>query len=97
METITQDNAVVDNPGASRFYFPVDGAVAVAHYEIRDGRIVLTHTEVPQRLSGRGVGSALAGGVFETIRRKGGRVIVTCPFMAAYASRHPEYADLLDG
>jgi predicted GNAT family acetyltransferase len=52
---------------------------------------------VPQELSGRGIGSKLARGVFEHLRRRGARVVTKCPFMAAYGARHPEYAAMLDG
>jgi predicted GNAT family acetyltransferase len=88
---------VTDNPTEGRFELALDGAIAVAYYKIVDGRIVLTHTEVPQQFSGQGIGSRLARGVFETIRSRGQRAIAKCPFMAAYASRHPEFAALLDG
>src|SRR3954464_5610536 len=54
------DNAVKDNPAESRFELPVENELAVAYYQIRDGRFVLTHTEVPQHLSGQGIGSTLA-------------------------------------
>ena len=36
---------------------PVGEALAVAYYQNEDGRVVLTHTEVPRELSGRGIGS----------------------------------------
>lgn len=92
------DAEIRDNPEMHRFELPLDGdAVAVSYYTEEDGRVVLLHTEVPQELSGRGIGSRLARGVFESLRTKGRRVIAKCPFMAAYASRHPEYLALLDG
>ena len=88
---------VVDRPENHRFELAVDGEIAAAYYRIEDGRVVLTHTEVPQRLSGRGVGSHLARGVFDLLRASGRRVIARCPFMAAYAARHTEYQSLIDG
>jgi uncharacterized protein len=91
------DAQVVDNPSEHRFEMPVGEALALAYYKDEGGRIVLTHTEVPQELSGRGIGSKLARGVFEHLRAKGSRVVARCPFMASYASRHPEYAAMLDG
>jgi predicted GNAT family acetyltransferase len=91
------DTGVVENPEKSRFELPVAGEVAVAYYR-RDGdRITLTHTEVPQHLSGQGIGSRLAKGVFEALRADGRRAVAKCPFMAAYASRHPEFGRLLEG
>jgi predicted GNAT family acetyltransferase len=91
------DMEVLDNPAEQRFEMPVGEALAVAYYRNEDGRVVLTHTEVPQELSGRGIGSKLAEGVFEHLRGNSSRVVAKCPFMAAYASRRPEYAAMLDG
>jgi predicted GNAT family acetyltransferase len=91
------NSQVADNPRKKRFELPVGDALAVAYYKDENGRIVLLHTEVPQELSGRGIGSKLARGVFEALRARGGRVVAKCPFMAAYAGRHPEYAGMLDG
>jgi hypothetical protein len=88
---------VVDNPSEHRFELPAGDALAVAYYAAEDGRILLLHTEVPQALSGQGIGSRLAKGVFETLRQRRARVVAKCPFMASYAARHPEYAALLDG
>lgn len=91
------DSEVVDNPAQSRLELTVDDATAAAYCRIEYGRFVLIHTEVPQELSGHGIGSRLAHGVFEAIRGSGPRLITECPFMAAHAGHHPEYATLLDG
>ena len=87
---------VIDHPDRSRFELALDDDVAVACYRLQGDRIVLTHTEVPPRFSGQGVGSRLAQGVFDAIRASGRKAVAECPFMAAYAGRHPECADLLD-
>ncbi|AWC25692.1 GNAT family N-acetyltransferase [Aminobacter sp. P9b] len=91
------DGHVVDNPAMSRYELALGDEVAAAYYRIEDNRIVLVHTEVPQAFAGQGIGSRLAKGVFEAIKSSGRRAIAKCPFMATYASRHPEYLALLDG
>jgi len=92
------ESDIRDNPSMSRFEMPLGcGGIAVAYYKVEDGRVVLLHTEVPQELSGLGYGSRLARGVFEALRRDRKRVNAKCPFMSSYATRHPEYAALLDG
>lgn len=91
------DAHVVDNPAMGRYELALGDDVAAAYYRIEDNRIVLVHTEVPYEFTGQGIGSMLAKGVFEAIRSSGRRAIAKCPFMAAYASRHPEYMALLDG
>jgi uncharacterized protein len=88
---------VVDNPAESRFELDLGEAVAVAYYKLDGDTITLLHTEVPEELSGRGIGSRLAKGVFETLQTRGLRVVAKCPFMAAHATRHPEYARMLVG
>ena len=92
------ESDIRDNPAMSRFEMSLgDDALAVAYYQVEDGRVVLLHTEVPQELSGLGYGSRLAHGVFEALRRDSKRVIAKCPFMSSYAIRHPEFSALLDG
>jgi uncharacterized protein len=87
---------LVDNAAQRRFEMTVDGAVAFVEYAPRAGNTLeLIHTEVPQALSGRGVGSRLAQAVLEHARGRGAGVVPTCEFMAAYIARHPEFRDLL--
>jgi predicted GNAT family acetyltransferase len=86
---------VFDNPQESRFELPLEGGAALAYYRLEGDTVVLTHTEVPEHLSGQGIGSRLAKDVFETVRTRGQKVVTECPFMASYGQRHPEYADLL--
>ena len=90
---------VIDNPAQHRFELAIDGSddIAAAYYRIDNGRVVLTHTEVPQAFSGQGIGSRLARGVFDAIRASGRKAVLKCPFMAAFYARHPEYSDIVDG
>ncbi|MBP2300658.1 GNAT family N-acetyltransferase [Azospirillum picis] len=88
------DAKVRNNTAHSRYELTVDDATAVAVYEIRDGAIAFTHTEVPRSLSGQGVGSALARGALDDARAAGKKVVPLCSFIAAYIERHPEYKDL---
>lgn len=86
--------SVIDNAAEHRFEMAVEGSVAFVAYRRDRDRIVLTHTEVPPALSGKGVGSKLAHDVLEQARGRGLRVVPRCPFIAAYLKRHPEYQDV---
>jgi predicted GNAT family acetyltransferase len=89
---------VRENVAQHRFELPIAGeALAVAYYTIEDGRVVLTHTEVPAAFSGQGIASRLAHGVFELLRRTGRKAVLKCPFMGEFFARHPEYADVVEG
>jgi uncharacterized protein len=96
MEERAPVSEVKDNPALSRFEMASGDAVAFVEYTRAGDRIVLTHTEVPQALSGQGVGSKLVRGTLDAVRAEGLKVVPRCGFVAAYVERHPEYRDLLD-
>lgn len=87
-------SVVRDNPATSRFEMTGD-STAFVEYRRAGGQIVLAHTEVPEVLSGQGVGSKLVRGTLEAVRAEGLKVVPRCGFVAAYIERHPEYRDLL--
>jgi predicted GNAT family acetyltransferase len=74
-----------ENPTLHRFELALDGgAMALACNFIEDGRLILTHTEVPAEFSGRGIGTRLANGTFELMRRSGRKAVLKCPFMGHF-------------
>jgi predicted GNAT family acetyltransferase len=86
---------LIDNSERQRFEMAVDGSVAFVTYRLNDDTLTLLHTEVPQALGGRGLGSALAQSVLDEARRRGLHVVPRCEFLAGYIQRHPAYADLV--
>lgn len=86
---------VTDNPAAHRFELVADGHTAIAVYKLDGDVITFTHTEVPEALGGRGIGSQLAKGALENVKTRGLRVVALCPFIKGYIGKHPEYAELV--
>ena len=87
---------VVDNPEASRLELRLgDRLVGLAQYRRRNGRMVLTHTEVDPSCSGRGLGSLLVRDALELARAEGLEVVPLCPFVGWYLGQHPEYEPLV--
>jgi predicted GNAT family acetyltransferase len=86
---------VRDNPAQHRFEAYVDGELCgFAEYRLRPGAIVFTHTEVLRE--GHGVGSALAQGALDAVRRDGElEVVPLCPFVKAWIEKHPDYQGLV--
>ncbi len=93
------DVVIRDNESEHRYEAFVDGARAgFAEYRLTRDTIVFTHTEVDDAFEGRGVGSALARGALDDVRRHGSRrVKPLCPFIKAWIEKHPDYADLVRG
>ena len=85
---------VSDNPAMHRFEMTSGDAVAFVEYQRVGGQIILTHTEVPEAMSGQGVGSKLVAGVLDKIRSEGAKVVAQCEFVAAFMERHPGYQSL---
>ncbi len=84
-----------NNEIAHRFEMTIDGHTAFAAYDLEPSRIVLTHTNVPPELGGRGIANELAKTALGYAREHGLKVVPQCPFMAKFIDRNPEYQDLL--
>ena len=87
--------AVVNNEAASRFEARLGDAVAFTEYRLHEGEIILPHTVVPEEFSGRGVGGKLAEAALSYAREEGLEVVPTCPFIAGYITKHPEWHDVV--
>ena len=94
---MTPPQQVRDNEERKSFEIDLgDGTFAFAQYNLIPGKIMFTHTEVPEAHGGQGLGSALIRFGLSAARERGLKVIPICPFFAAYMERHPEVQDLLD-
>jgi uncharacterized protein len=87
--------AVRDNKALSRFELDVEGDIAFANYRLTPSAVVITHTETPRALRGRGIASELVKGALALIRADGHKVIGACGFVVDYLRKHPEYADMV--
>ena len=81
---MTPDPLVQDHREASRFEAVVDGQVAFLQYERRPDAFVLVHTEVPESLRRRGIGSLLAKVGLQLARAEGLPLVVKCQFLRDY-------------
>jgi predicted GNAT family acetyltransferase len=86
---------VRDNKPRSRFELDVKGGTAFAVYRLTPQAVIITHTETPHALRGRGIASELVKGALDLIRADGHKVIAGCGFVADYLRKHPEEADLV--
>jgi predicted GNAT family acetyltransferase len=90
--------SVVDQPDRMRYEVRVDGRTGgFVAYRRHGGSVDLYHTEIDDAFEGRGLGGALARGALDDLRARGLRVVASCPFIAGWIERHPDYHDLLDG
>jgi predicted GNAT family acetyltransferase len=88
-------NQVRDSKAKNRFELDVQGKVAFANYRLTPGAVIITHTETPRDLRGRGIASELVNGALHLIRADGLKVVAGCGFVVDYLNQHPEFSDLV--
>jgi predicted GNAT family acetyltransferase len=59
-----------DNEARNRFELDIEGTFAFITYRKSAGAIALVHTDVPAKLSGRGVGSKLGRATLDAVRAR---------------------------
>jgi predicted GNAT family acetyltransferase len=89
--------SVVHDAAAQRFELrDGDAVLGFSAYLPAGPSVIVSHTEIEDGHEGEGLGSLLVGEMLTEIRASGKTVIPTCPFTAAFISRHPEFVDLVD-
>lgn len=84
------------NEDKSRYEIRLDGElVGLADYRDDDGVREFPHTEVDPTVRGHGLAGRLVGEALKETRAAGLKVEPTCPYVATYIQRHPEYSDLV--
>lgn len=91
-----EDLPVINNEEQLQFEIHSEGEMAFLVYRFYNSDIALMHTQVPDKISGKGIASTLAHHAFEWAKEHNRKVKVYCPFVAAYLKRHPQYEVLID-
>ncbi|MCP9200803.1 N-acetyltransferase [Gramella sp. GC03-9] len=78
----------------NKFEVLVENHVAFVTYKLHKDEISFMHTEVPEELSGKGIGSFLAKNVLEYAKKNHLKVKPYCPFIKAYIDKHEEYQEI---
>jgi hypothetical protein len=83
------------NPARQRFELELPEGLAFASYRMEGGVMLLTRTEVPAAVEGRGIAARLVQATLAHARDQGLQVRPLCSYVAAYMRRHPQTRDLL--
>jgi len=78
-----------------RFEIDQDGETAYLEYSLTGKVLALIHTEVPDKLRGKHLASALAETAFKYARDNHVKVDIVCPSVQGFIARHPEYSELV--
>ena len=90
-----EDIEIANNEADHNFEFVVEGHRSFIDYKIKDGKIYLVHTEVPEELEGRGIASVMVSKAFKYIEESGLKLVPLCSYVQSYLQRHPEWDRIL--
>ncbi len=81
------------------FFIDQDGewVAELTYVKTGDGEITIDHTEVDDKLRGKGIGEYLVKAVVEFARKNGLKIKPNCPFAKKIIDATPEYQDVLAG
>ena len=86
---------VINNEDQMHFEIKQGMDIAWLEYRYHKNEIVLMHTQVPERMKGEGVASAIAAYAFAFAKANNKKVKVFCHVVAAYLEKHPELKEQL--
>ena len=93
---MSNTETVINNPEKNRFEISHGSQLSKLEYRMKDDEFIdLVHTEVPEDLTGQGIGSSLVTAALEHARDNDLKAIPSCPFVASYVNRHPEWQDIV--
>lgn len=90
-----QSAQVEHNSAAQQFELRVGNLLCLLQYRLRDGKMIVYHTEVPPPIQNRGLAERMTKAALEFARAENLKVEPRCPYTAAFLRRHQQYSDLL--
>lgn len=82
---------VIDNAGAQRYELWLgDDLAGWIDYRTAGSAVALTHAEIREELRGQGLAETMTREALADLRRRDLQAQPVCPFVVAYARRHPD-------
>ena len=76
---------VIHDKQRQQFIMAVDGEEATVDYELREGKMYLTYSEVPFNIRGQGIGKVLVEKTFEKLTAEGYHAVAVCSYIKSVA------------
>ena len=85
---------VSHNAKNHQFEARIDGHKGELVYRLRDGKIYLMHTWVPEEIAGKGVATSLALYALKYAKKEKMETVIYCPFIKTFVARHPDWKEM---
>jgi len=90
-----EEISLKDNTDLNRFELEVEGITAFLEYKRSRDWLFLIHTEVPEVLEGKGVGSAIIQKTLQYAKDNSYKIVPICPFVQSFLKKHPEWNEIV--
>ena len=90
-----EELSLKDNTDLNRFELEVEGNIAFLEYKRSRDWLFLIHTEVPESMEGKGVGSAIIQKTLQYAKDNNYKIVPICPFVQSFLKRHPEWNEIV--
>jgi len=87
---------ITQNKEAQRFIFSFDNHEAFIDYSMEEGKMFLTHSEVPIELRGKGVGRKLVESTFEFIEQNNIQAVAKCSYIQRIRERSEHWSSIIE-
>ncbi len=91
---MTESNIALESKLAS-FVMTVDGERCMLDFALADDIMDIRSVRVPDAVGGRGLAGKLTRHALSWAESESLRVIPSCPYVAAWIKRHPDYKALV--
>ena len=86
---------IIHDINNQQFILDINGDNAHVDYTLKDGQMLLVHSEVPYNLRGQGIGKVLVEKSFEQLTKEGFQAVAVCTFIKAIAKRSEKWQSII--
>lgn len=87
---------IIHQKEQNRFVLNIDGAIAKVDYQIKNDKMYLVHSEVPESLRGQGIGKKLVLQTFEKLTQEGYTAVAICRYIKSVAQRSDVWKNIIE-
>lgn len=90
-----EDMSLVNNEAMRHFEITVNGQKAYIEYQFNDGKMYLTHAEIPDKVEELGGDTALAEKIMSYLDENKIGLVPMCKFIRTFLKENPQWQRLL--
>ena len=87
---------IVHDKENQRYTMGINGELAKVEYTLRDDKMYLVHSEVPNNLRGQGIGKVLVEKTFEKLAEENYAAVAVCSYIQAVKNRSEYWKEIIE-